>query len=158
MDPRDTDFSFMRSGSRGAETYTDTTHLRAVLAVFARNATETAFGYVAHSRRNGVTPEDLQAALKLEVFEFLKRRHLGAQVSAATSEARRGDAPDADPLFLSELEIDPFRQSACACDPCQKVNLVLEKWDAWRPATPFEKILKKNIDNLPVETPPRQRG
>ena len=166
MEPNQIDYSFMKSGHnilvQPEVSDVEKIKIGALISVFAENAIKSAFQYVEHSSRNGVTTEDIKLAMKLEVFQFLKRTDTQERVDEASKEiteeyfGEEGDEGEEkdeldDSPFMTEDELDTFTKSSCECDHCQKINVVMLNWDSWTPSTDLEKILKKNIDAIDTQ-------
>ena len=69
------DYSFMKSGFENLvhEDEDPTENIASIVLVFMENAVKNAAIYTKHSKRNGITPEDIKRGLMLETF-FIKQR------------------------------------------------------------------------------------
>jgi histone H3/H4 len=161
MDQDRTDYTFMNTGQNmsGVERMSDSEkiELTALITVFLEKSITSAFQYVEHSNRNGVTTEDIKSAMKLEVFRFLHRENIHEDVQRVTkelsddffgldtSEETNEEMSDDDFVF------DSFCMSLCSCTECRNTNLVVSKWNDWVPSNYMESSLKMYIDALGVD-------
>ena len=60
---------------------------------------------------------------------------------------------DDDEMDVSDGEHEKveFTENNCKCGICDVMNKIYGRWQAWTPQTPFDIIVKKNIDTIPVE-------
>jgi hypothetical protein len=87
------DYSFMKSGlgsgnesSNSSLSVADLENIEILLSLFISNAITNASKYVTHCGRNGVSKEDINYALKYEVFEFLNNKNINDDIQKATED------------------------------------------------------------------------
>ena len=87
------DYGFMKSGFGTASepvkkplSGEDIEHIEILLSLFISNSISNASKYVTHCGRNGVSKEDINYALKYEVFEFLNNKNINADIKQATED------------------------------------------------------------------------
>ena len=168
------DYSFMKSGlgnsseSKPSLTPDDIENIEILLSLFITNAITTASTYVTHCGRNGVSKEDIQYALKYEVFEFLNRTSLTDDIKQATEDYHQyiesldsddddeveygEDEDELNSIIIPDNEVDIFKR----IDPSlidddnkefiEKIHTHSDNWDSWNPDTPLNIILKNAID------------
>ena len=161
------DYSFMKSGFNNVvQQNNDLDELKKNIATlvcyFAKNALKAAGLYVSHSSRKIVVKEDIQKAMKLEVFlyenhpnmiEELKQvkekiceeNMVGSMVDTIT-ETSEEEYEDEDDVITDETE--EYCNSECDCYLCKTLNTIDERWVSWKPKNPIEEILKKHIDSM----------
>ena len=178
------DYGFMKSGfGTGSEPVKkplsgeDIEHIEILLSLFISNSISNASKYVTHCGRNGVSKEDINYALKYEVFEFLNNKNINADIKQATedyheyleemesSEEEEDDANDYavstvdanDAAFIiPDSEVDEFKRidPSLICDEnrefIDKYHTHFDKWDSWQPVSPLDIILKNAIDKIDV--------
>jgi len=156
-------YAFMKTGfSQGEQGLTeeDRKNLVSLVSLFGENALRTAIIYVKHSKRDGVTIEDVKRGVMLEAFFFMKRPDLVEKMAEIKEklfqdedddddEEDNGESGDDesenDSIIVDDDEVEDFKDSECSCALCSCLNKIYERWSAWEPATPFEKVLKDNI-------------
>jgi hypothetical protein len=131
---------------------------------------------VTHCGRNGVSKEDINYALKYEVFEFLNNKNINADIKQATEdyheyleemndesddeaeeEASTGTVDAVDSAFIiPDEEVDDFAriEASLICDEnrefIEKYHNHFDKWNSWQPVSPLDIILKNAIDKIDV--------
>ena len=169
------DYSFMKTGlgnsSESNPSITDNIeNIEILLSLFITNAITTASTYVTHCGRNGVSKEDIQYALKYEVFEFLNRTSLTDDIKQATEDYQQyiesldsddeleddEDEEEINNIIIPDNEVDEFKR----IDPSlidddnkefiEKIHTHTDNWDSWNPITPFNIILKNAIDKTNI--------
>ena len=158
---KNTNFAFMKSGfdltddgdnidADFAETVT------AMITLFGENALRTSALYTTHAKRRVVTVEDLQRAMKLEVFLYTLRPDTLEKCTQIkeqlfpkddVEEEEENESEETEEEF-QEYENAEFKESECSCSLCQGLNTINEKWNNWEPNSPMETILKKHIDAM----------
>jgi hypothetical protein len=178
------DYSFMKSGfGSGSEPIKkplsgeDIEHIEILLSLFISNSISNASKYVTHCGRNGVSKEDINYALKYEVFEFLNNKNINADIKQATEdyheylEEEDSDDEEADEeagaeastgteaeaaFIIPDEEVDEFARidPSLVCDEnrefIEKYHNHFDKWDSWQPVSPLDIILKNAIDKIDV--------
>ena len=163
------DYSFMQSGLAGdynpqpAIPHED---LIILLGVFTRNSMENAARHAKLCGRNGVTKEDVQTALKYEVFDFTSNPDTLAELQRIKEEigremAEAEEGPSMAEEFLDELvgdkvvpddEIQEYSEIDLENAPTDERKF-LEKfynskknWDTWVPKDNIEKAIYSAIN------------
>ena len=167
------DYSFMQSGlgnsseSKPSLSTDDIENIEILLSLFISNAITTASKYVTHCVRNGVSKEDIQYALKYEVFEFLNRSTMLDDIKQATEDYNQyiesldssdEEAEDAelDGIIIPDEEVDEFKRidlsliDADNKEFIDKIHTHYDNWDSWIPDTPLNIILKNAIDKTNI--------
>ena len=67
-------------------------------------------------------------------------------------EENSDDEDSDDDMVVSDGEEKDLKYSEneCKCGICDAMNKIYDRWQAWTPETPFDIIIKKNIDEIPV--------
>ena len=152
-------YAFMKTGFNQTEqglTEEDRKNIVSLVSLFGENALRTAIIYVKHSKRDGVTIEDVKRGVMLEAFFFMKRPDLVEKIEEIKEKLFQGeddeddgesedDESENDSIIVDDDDVEDFKDSECSCALCSCLNKIYERWDAWDPATPFEKVLKDNI-------------
>jgi len=144
------DYLFLKTG-RGSDEdreIEDLTpeRLKAVVVLFARNATEISQKFVAHQGRSEVTPRDLVASLKLQVFDFLGTENLLTKVKDIERELSTQEPIEV--AFIENTRKKTTTEFPCHCLFCARFREVGLLWNNWHPKTSFEKLLRSNIERL----------
>ena len=155
----------------GNNEYEDKKNIVALVTLFAENAIRTSFTYVKHSKRGGVTVEDIKRAIMLETFFFMKRPDVLSKAEAIKKElfAENSDSEEEEeeeeegvgcnncyacisgggkPCSNSCEEIQEFKESECKCALCSCINKIYERWSKWEPNGKMEEILKKAVEEF----------
>ena len=164
MDLRNVDFSFMKAGRNNPMNNelsdVETINILSLVTTFTENALITACEYIKHSNRKIVTAKDINMAMKLEVFEFLKKdntktmekhkKELTKDYFGLNTDGDEDSEVDEEDDYLEnqEDEEEEFTRSKCKCELCSKIHLVEDNWKSWEPKTELEVILKRNIDRV----------
>ena len=148
----ESNYAFMKTGfniSDQGMTEEDKQNIVSLVALFAENALRTAVLYVKHSKRNGITVEDVKRGVMLEAFFFMKRPTFLEKMKEIKeklfSEEEEEESDEDDSLIVDDDELNDFANSECSCALCVCLNKIYDRWNAWEPQTPFEKVLKDNI-------------
>jgi hypothetical protein len=169
------DYSFMKSGlgnsseSKPSLTAEDIENIEILLSLFITNAITTASTYVTHCGRNGVSKEDIQYALKYEVFEFLNRTTMLDDIKQATedynqyiesveasSDEEDEDEDELNSIIIPDNEVDVFKRIDISLidddnkEFIDKIHKHYDNWDSWIPDTPLNIILKNAIDKTNI--------
>ena len=147
-------YAFMKTGfsmSDQGMTGEDKKNIVSLVSLFGENAIRTAIMYVKHSKRDGVTVEDIKRGVMLEAFFFMKRPDLVEKMKEIKEKLfqeeneESEEESDEDSIIVDDDEIEDFKDSECSCALCACLNKIYERWNAWEPQSPFEKVLKDNI-------------
>jgi hypothetical protein len=167
------DYSFMQSGlgnsseSKPSLSTDDIENIEILLSLFISNAITTASKYVTHCGRNGVSKEDIQYALKYEVFEFLNRSTMLDDIKQATedynqyiesldSSDEEAEDDELDGIIIPDEEVDEFKRIDLSLIDddnkafIDKIHTHYDNWDSWIPDTPLNIILKNAIDKTNI--------
>lgn len=176
------EYSFMKSGFSSSEpvkktlSTEDIEHIEILLSLFISNSISNASKYVTHCGRNGVSKEDINYALKYEVFEFLNNKNINADIKEATEdyhkyleEMESSDEEDVEEedvtvssrdistaFIIPDSEVNEFKRidTSLICDEnrefIDKYHNHFDTWDSWQPVSPLDIILKNAIDKLDV--------
>jgi hypothetical protein len=169
------DYSFMKAGMGNGSEPTNNTlssndleNIEILLSLFISNAISNASKYVTHCGRNGVSKEDINYALKYEVFEFLNNKNINDDIQKATEDYHEyleefessddaEDEAEAEAAFIiPDEEVDEFKRidPELICDAnrsfIEKYHMHFDKWDSWQPVSPLDIILKNAIDKIEV--------
>ncbi len=171
--------SFIRSGySQDADDQYQQRHLNeimTVVGVFTKDAMELASIYCLHARRNSVTRQDVELALKtrayhgdtfwnrgdiqqklIEMKQFLNEPGSDSEYESDydydenEEEGEMSDLPDdiediEDTEDIEDIE-ENFIKSECTCDLCTTLNGIQEKWNTWNPYERMELSIKNSIN------------
>jgi len=146
-----TDYTFMKAGFDNTVQGGDDTETNAIALIlaFAEHAMKTSALYVLHSKRRGVTVEDIKRAMMLEMFLFSKRPGIIEQAESIKAELSQINEDDAEEVVdIDEGEEEEFRASECSCAICSCMNGIYGRWEKWTPSTPMEEIFQKHIDAI----------
>lgn len=157
-----TDFSFMKTGFDNVQNNIDKEELKknivSLVLTLSQNALKTASTYIMHTKRNAVTPEDLKRAMMLEMFFYKNRPDLLENAEKIKSEifdsGYEEDCEDEEDdeqnenIVLDDEDVDAFTESTCNCALCKCLNTVYERWDKWKPASEYEELFKKHIEQM----------
>ena len=152
-------YSFMKSGFdniNSNEMNDDMLdNLYSLIYAFMEKSMISADTYVKHSKREIITKEDIQLALKYETFKFLHRPNIFDDVSRwkeilleeiETEEAVAEDTVTGDlNVVADDKDYVAFTKSECICEICAEINDIEEKWDTWVPHNQIEIILKNAV-------------
>ena len=87
------DFNFMSSGlgdiDGGAYEENFKEHMTAVLSLFISKALEDSVKYIDICKRNGVTKEDIEMALKYQTFKFFQNPNLDSELEEVKNEIKQ---------------------------------------------------------------------
>jgi len=165
------DYSFMKSGlgnnsvSKPSLSTEDIENIEILLSLFISNAITTASKYVTHCGRNGVSKEDIQYALKYEVFEFLNRSTMLDDIKQATEDYHQyiesldisdEDEDELNSIIIPDDEVDEFKRIDLDLiddtnkEFIDKIHTHYDNWESWIPDTPLNKILKNAIDKINI--------
>ena len=165
------DYSFMKSGlgnnsvSKPSLSTEDIENIEILLSLFISNAITTASKYVTHCGRNGVSKEDIQYALKYEVFEFLNRSTMLDDIKQATEDYHQyiesldisdEDEDELNSIIIPDDEVDEFKRIDLDLiddtnkEFIDKIHTHYDNWESWIPDTPLNKILKNAIDKTNI--------
>jgi len=153
-------YAFMKTGfniSDEGASLEDKKNIISLVSLFGENELRTAIIYVKHSKREGVTVEDIKRGVMLEAFFFMKRPDLVEKMKEIKEKLFEEDEEsdeesDEDSIIVDDDEIEDFKDSECSCALCACLNKIYERWDAWDPQSPFEKTLKDNIGVFGVKS------
>ena len=146
------DYNFLKSGSGNDIKLTDKQimELQSLVFLFAENALRSSAIYVDHAKRTIIQKQDLQNCMKVEAMLFCKKsdsinkaRQLLQDILQTEEDE---DEDDAD--FIANDDEEEYTLSTCTCPLCEVVNNINTYWSEWKPETPLEKSLKKNIDKV----------
>ena len=120
-----------------------------IILSYAEGAIITASKYVLHSKRHGITPEDLKRGMMLEMFLFNKQDDSLERVLKIKEELHEDDSMD-DYVAPCDVDEEEFCESKCECALCKCINNIYTRWDKWTagPKTPFEMVFEKHIENM----------
>ena len=146
-----TDYTFMKAGFDNTVQEEDDTEANAIALIlaFAENAMKTSALYVLHSKRRGVTVEDIKRAMMLEMFLFAKRPGIIEQAESIKAELSQTDEDEVEgAVDIDEGEEEEFKVSECSCAICSCMNGIYGRWEKWTPSTPMEEIFQKHINAI----------
>lgn len=151
--------------------HTDT--VVALLRVFMKDAIVVAGRYTCAQGRNSVSGADMQRALKYCARTFFQRgdddladvvrREQEEMQNESTDEEEEGedddDATDEEVESTDESEEDEGEDDETYTgvpEPsdvqlARNVDTVVQHWDAWQPEDPVHVLIKRAIDNTPVQ-------
>mgnify|MGYP001255622473 CR=1 FL=1 len=151
------DYSFMKTGFDLTESSNTNENLiedvTAIVFSFMENAMRSSAIYIKHSKRNGVTQEDIKRALMLEIFLFRKRDNIMKHILEIKNELLKheeenNEEDDIEDIVIPENELDPFKESECDCGMCQCLNKIYIRWEKFEPQTNIEKLIKNHINEM----------
>jgi len=148
-----TDYTFMKSGFDLVEEKVEEEESKknavAMVVTYAEGAVCTASKYIAHSNRNGITPEDLKRSLMLEMFFFKQRDGILEKAQKVKEELFEGAEEEEEEMdFIAEDNLEEFTENACVCPLCKCINTIYTRWESWEPSSEFENVFKEHIDNM----------
>lgn len=146
------DFNFMKSGSGDDINLTDKQilELQALVLKFMENALHKASTYVQHANRNIVQLLDIQNCMKVEAMIYCKNQNSLQEANQLLDDLLNLDYQDEDD-DLSDIitnDEEEFTISQHNCPLCLIVKNIDSYWNSWKPETPLEFALKKNIDKF----------
>ena len=166
------DFSFMKSGFNIVKSNDEKNlqeNINIMVATFMSEGVKHAAHYVDHHlTRNCITPEDIKRGMMLEVFLFNNRPDLlnrtdeikkliqeYADDEDEDTEDEDAEDEDAEDEYSEDAEDadgekEKFSENNCQCAVCKCLNTIYDRWGKWTPQTPFEIIVKKNIDEIEI--------
>ena len=163
------DYSFMKSGFNMVDTGESEDMQKNVVVMvstFSNEGLKHAAYYVNHHpTRDYITPEDIKRGMMLEVFLFSNRpdlldrmEEIKAIIYGEDSEEENSEEEDENKEESDEDEEDAahddqsqkFTPNSCDCAICKCMNTIYNRWGKWTPSTPFETIIKANIDKIPT--------
>jgi len=152
------DYSFMKSGFDLTAPPTDNDfkeNITALLVTFTSEALRSAAIYVSHGPRKVVTTEDIKRAMMLELFIFNKRPDLLEKAKEIKKEIYgEEDADDIDDEALNNVIVsdeegmEQFAENNCDCALCKTINTIYGRRANWTPASEYEKMLMKRIEEM----------
>ncbi len=147
------DYSFMKSGFNMVEE-SDPENMEqnviVLVATFMTEGLKHASYYVKHHKtRDSITPEDIKRGMMLEVFLFNNRPDLLEKTNEIKSLIydEYDDDDDAEEDIETDNDVE-FSESDHDCAITKCMNTIYTRWDNWIPKTPFETIIKNNIDKM----------
>lgn len=159
--------STIRTGLVGdvEESTDDTNTVIALMRVFMKDAIVVAGRYTCAQGRNSVSGADMQCALKYCARTFFQRddndladvvrREQEEMQNESTDE--EDESTDEEDESTDESEGEGEEETyAGVPDPsdvqlARNVDAVLQHWDAWQPDDPVHALIKRAIDNTPVQ-------
>ena len=146
------DYSFMKTGFDlvGNNEYELKKNIVALVTLFAENAIKTSFTYVKHSKRKGVTTEDLKRCVMMECFFFTKRPDIlkkAEDIKRELFDTIEDSDSDSDTEEGTEQD-EEFKESECKCALCKCINNIYGRWSNWTPDGKMQEILKDVIDKF----------
>ena len=154
------DYSFMKTGFDNVQDAVDAEELKknvvSLVLTLSKNAMKTAVTYITHSKRNAITPEDLKRSMMLEMFFYKQRPDLFQEAEkikeeifdSGYEEDSESDEDDDGGSLIGEGEADIFADSKCTCAMCTCLNGIYTRRNKWQPASEYEKLFKKHIENM----------
>ena len=154
------DFSFMKSGFNMLQSSDDNMeqNVTVLVATFMTEGVKHAAHYIKHHKtRDVITPEDIKRGMMLEVFLFNNRPDLLERTDEIKaliydreeSEDNGEEDEDGEEFMASEDEENiEFSENDCECAICKCMNTIYKRWEKWTPNSPFEVIIKRNIDKI----------
>lgn len=157
------DYSFMKSGftkTLPSDEEEMKKNITTMVATFMTEGLKHAAHYIKHHEtRDVIMAEDIKRGMMLEVFLFNKRPDLSDRLDEIKriihnyDDEEDEEEDDDDDMDVSDGEHEEvkFTENKCTCGICDAMNKIYGRWEAWTPQTPFDIIVKKNIDEIPVE-------
>lgn len=147
------DYNFLKSGSGNDRNITDEQkdQLQALVMLFAEKALRNAAIYIEHANRKIVQLKDIQNCMKVEAMLFCKRHNTLNEAKELLKEIydaenNEDEQDNNDDIFTNEDE--EWTLSQCPCPLCIVVKNLDKQWENWKPTTPLEISLKKNINKF----------
>ena len=175
------DYNFMKTGSSNFEDDNMNQDLvdyaQTLITLFIIKATKIGTRYCVLSKRNTLTKEDIEYALKYQAIEFMKQTDIKQEIASVNDEllsllskdiGENNDELDFDDEFdddeLDE-EIEEPEDPEDPEDPFKRVDIKLiteyddilfvkkihhyyEYWNQWKPSNYFEHKIKEAIDTM----------
>ena len=135
-------YNFLKSGSGNDRNLSndDLEKIQSLIFLFAENALKLASTYVEHANRTIVQKKDISNCMKVEAMTFCKKQNTIQLADKLLQDLKNNDNDDEEPFTLS----------VCNCSLCVIIKHLNEFWTNWKPETPIELSLKKNIDNFDI--------
>ncbi len=165
------DYNFMKTGSSNFEDDNMNQDLvdyaQTLITLFIIKATKIGTRYCVLSKRNTLTKEDIEYALKYQAIEFMKQTDIKQEIASVNDEllsllskdiGENNDELDFDDDELDE-EIeepeDPFKRVDIKLITeyddilfVKKIHHYYEYWNQWKPSNYFEHKIKEAIDTM----------
>ena len=163
------DYSFMKSGFNMVDNGDQEDmeqNVTVLIATFMTEGVKHAARYVDHHKtRDVITPEDIKRGMMLEVFLFNNRPDLLEKTDEIKKliyedeedeedeeeeEEDDEEEDDEEARFLAHEDEEniKFSENGCDCAICKCLNTIYTRWEKWTPNSPFETIIKRNIDKI----------
>ena len=169
------DYNFMKTGSSNFEDDNMNQDLvdyaQTLITLFIIKATKIGTRYCVLSKRNTLTKEDIEYALKYQAIEFMKQTDIKQEIASVNDEllsllskdiGENNDELDFDDEFdddeldeeIEEPE-DPFKRVDIKLITeyddilfVKKIHHYYEYWNQWKPSNYFEHKIKEAIDTM----------
>ncbi len=165
------DYNFMKTGSSNFEDDNMNQDLvdyaQTLITLFIIKATKIGTRYCVLSKRNTLTKEDIEYALKYQAIEFMKQTDIKQEIASVNDEllsllskdiGENNDELDFDDDEL-DVEIeepeDPFKRVDIKLITeyddilfVKKIHHYYEYWNQWKPSNYFEHKIKEAIDTM----------
>ncbi len=169
------DYNFMKTGSSNFEDDNMNQDLvdyaQTLITLFIIKATKIGTRYCVLSKRNTLTKEDIEYALKYQAIEFMKQTDIKQEIASVNDEllsllskdiGENNDELDFDDEFdddeldeeIEEPE-DPFKRVDIKLITeyddilfVKKIHHYYEYWNQWKPSNYFEHKIKDAIDTM----------
>lgn len=169
------DYNFMKTGSSNFEDDNMNQYLvdyaQTLITLFIIKATKIGTRYCVLSKRNTLTKEDIEYALKYQAIEFMKQTDIKQEIASVNDEllsllskdiGENNDELDFDDEFdddeldeeIEEPE-DPFKRVDIKLITeyddilfVKKIHHYYEYWNQWKPSNYFEHKIKDAIDTM----------
>lgn len=128
-------------------------NLHSVMLALAARCMESAAKYAQTAGRECVTSTDMEYAMKYEAHVFFFRETLHDDVGQCRTMLEENvhvsddDADDDDDEGDdTSTSADEFKRGQSGF--CQRVNVIVDAWDAWQPSDQLQNLLKDAIDSV----------
>ena len=144
------DYSFMKSGSGNKIKLSDKQieELQSLIFLFAENSLKNAVTYVKHANRKTVQLQDIYNCMKVEAMIFCQKDNTLQEAKKLLQEIKNEEPDEEDDNEIITDEDEEFTLSQCPCHLCVIIKNLDKYWDNWKPITPLEINLKKNINKF----------
>ncbi len=151
--------------------------MQSLILLFAENTFKNAAEYVKHAKRNIIQLRDIHNCMKVEAMVFCQKDHTLQEAKKLLQEIKNektdeddddeeddendeedddendeeeddDENDEEDDENDEEEDEEEYTVSQCSCPLCGIIRDLDQYWDAWKPETPLEISLKKNIDKF----------
>ena len=161
------DYNFLKTGGSNFDddniNHNLVDYAQSLITLFVLKATKLGTRYCVLSKRNTLTKEDIEYALKYQAIEFMKQTDIEKELNTindqlisllGSEQVSEEESCDNEPCDDEEPE-DPFERVDSSLITeyddilfVKKMHHYYDYWNQWNPSNYFEHKIKKAIDSM----------